>query len=293
MPQLSRREFLSVPCWPRRRQRRQRFRPAFPPWRRVPWVPMTESVPPSSDAEFAGRRMRASCANSRSAVTWVCDPDPTRADEVAALVLENKRAPAKDRARSSKSCWRTKPCTRFLSRRAITGTRWRPSGPCRPARTPMSRSRSATTSAKVAHGAGRPQDSGASARAERNTVRAARWRPPSIHPRRQARRGEAARSIVYGGRGSIGGPGKYEVPASVDYDLWAGPAPKVPLTRPKLHYDWHWVWDTGNGELGNNNIHSLDICRWGLGLTGPGARSSASADGSATATPVRRPTPRS
>ena len=79
-----------------------------------------------------------------------------------------------------------------------------------------------------------------------------------------------ARSIVYGRRGSIGGPGKCEIPATVDYDLWAGPAPKVPLTRGKFHYDWHWVWDTGNGELGNNNIHSLDICRWGLGVTGLG-----------------------
>src|SRR5262249_33702600 len=79
-----------------------------------------------------------------------------------------------------------------------------------------------------------------------------------------------ARSIVYGRRDSIGGPGHYEVPASVDYDLFSGPAPRSPLTRPKFHYDWHWFWSTGNGELGNNNIHSLDICRWGLGLTGLG-----------------------
>jgi len=79
-----------------------------------------------------------------------------------------------------------------------------------------------------------------------------------------------ARSIVYGQRGSIGGPGQYEIPASVDYNLFAGPAPMSPLTRPKFHYDWHWFWNTGNGELGNNNIHSLDICRWGLGVTGLG-----------------------
>jgi predicted dehydrogenase len=77
-----------------------------------------------------------------------------------------------------------------------------------------------------------------------------------------------ARSIVYGRRGSIGGPTQCEIPASVDYNLWAGPAAMGPLTRPKFHYDWHWVWNTGNGELGNNNIHSLDICRWGLGVTG-------------------------
>ena len=89
---------------------------------------------------------------------------------------------------------------------------------------------------------------------------------------KQGKLGEVklARSIVYGQRGSIGGPGAYQVPASVDYSLWAGPAPMSPLTRPQFHYDWHWFWETGNGELGNNNIHSLDICRWGLGVNGLG-----------------------
>ncbi len=77
-----------------------------------------------------------------------------------------------------------------------------------------------------------------------------------------------ARSIIYGRRDSIGPKGTYEVPSNVDYDLFMGPAPLAPLTRKSLHYDWHWNWQTGNGELGNNNIHSLDICRWGLGLTG-------------------------
>jgi predicted dehydrogenase len=89
---------------------------------------------------------------------------------------------------------------------------------------------------------------------------------------KQGKLGEVklARSIVYGGRASIGGSGRFEVPAAVDYHLWAGPAPMSPLTRPQFHYDWHWFWETGNGELGNNNVHSLDICRWGLGLTGLG-----------------------
>lgn len=77
-----------------------------------------------------------------------------------------------------------------------------------------------------------------------------------------------ARSIIYGQRGSIGPRSTYEPPKNVDYDLWTGPAPLGPLTRKSLHYDWHWDWQTGNGELGNNNIHSIDICRWGLGLTG-------------------------
>ena len=75
-----------------------------------------------------------------------------------------------------------------------------------------------------------------------------------------------ARGLCYKRRGAIGPKGKYDVPASVDYDLWCGPAPMADLTRPKLHYDWHWVWDTGNGDLGNQGIHQMDICRWGLGV---------------------------
>src|SRR5260370_2636843 len=43
-----------------------------------------------------------------------------------------------------------------------------------------------------------------------------------------------------------------------------------PLTRPKFHYEWHCLWSKGNGELGNNNVHSTDVCRWGLGVTGLG-----------------------
>lgn len=79
-----------------------------------------------------------------------------------------------------------------------------------------------------------------------------------------------ARTIIYGQRGSIGPRGTYEVPAHVDYNLFLGPAAFEPLTRPRLHYDWHWDWNTGNGELGNNNIHYVDICRWTMGLTGLG-----------------------
>ena len=79
-----------------------------------------------------------------------------------------------------------------------------------------------------------------------------------------------ARSIIYGSRPSIGGPSECAMPPRCDYNLWAGPAPLTKLQRAKFHYDWHWFWDTGNGELGNNNIHSLDICRWGLGVTGLG-----------------------
>ncbi len=77
-----------------------------------------------------------------------------------------------------------------------------------------------------------------------------------------------ARNIVYVERGSIGrvnGPQK--LPESVDYDLWSGPATLEPLRRRNLHYDWHWVWPTGNGDFGNNGIHFVDTCRWATGAS--------------------------
>ncbi|MEQ8849862.1 Gfo/Idh/MocA family oxidoreductase [Botrimarina sp.] len=52
---------------------------------------------------------------------------------------------------------------------------------------------------------------------------------------------------------------------AVDYDLWCGPAAKEDLYRPQLHYDWHWDWNTGNGDMGNQGIHQMDIARWFLG----------------------------
>ena len=55
------------------------------------------------------------------------------------------------------------------------------------------------------------------------------------------------------------------IPAHVDYDLWCGPAEKADLYRPKLHYDWHWDFNTGNGDTGNQGIHQMDIARWFLG----------------------------
>jgi len=79
-----------------------------------------------------------------------------------------------------------------------------------------------------------------------------------------------ARSIIYGRRGSIGPREKCDIPSNVDFNLWLGPGTQENITRRNLHYDWHWVWDTGSGELGNNNIHMVDICRWLMGLEGLG-----------------------
>jgi predicted dehydrogenase len=77
-----------------------------------------------------------------------------------------------------------------------------------------------------------------------------------------------ARGLCYKGRGPIGNKGKYEPPKSVDFNLWTGPAEMQELTRPKMHYDWHWVWNTGNGDLGNQGIHQMDLARWGLNKSG-------------------------
>jgi len=62
------------------------------------------------------------------------------------------------------------------------------------------------------------------------------------------------------------------IPESVNYDLWCGPAPKGPLMRRQLHYEWHWFWETGDGEIGNNGIHVMDLGRWALGQDGPPPR---------------------
>lgn len=77
---------------------------------------------------------------------------------------------------------------------------------------------------------------------------------------------QVARGLCYKSRGSIGqAKGEQPIPKTVAYDLWCGPAPNRPLTRLRLHYDWHWMWDYGNGDLGNQGIHQMDVARWGLG----------------------------
>ncbi len=82
-----------------------------------------------------------------------------------------------------------------------------------------------------------------------------------------------AHAVVYRARDGIGTVSTpTPLPATVDYDLWCGPAPKGPLNRKQLHYEWHWFWDTGNGEMGNNGIHVIDLCRWALGQQQPPPR---------------------
>ncbi|MBL8296201.1 MAG: Gfo/Idh/MocA family oxidoreductase [Bryobacterales bacterium] len=78
-----------------------------------------------------------------------------------------------------------------------------------------------------------------------------------------------SRGLCFKWRDTIGRKPVEAVPAGVHYDLWLGPAPKREFTQNRFHYNWHWHWDYGNGDLGNQGIHEVDICRWGLGVKYP------------------------
>jgi len=77
------------------------------------------------------------------------------------------------------------------------------------------------------------------------------------------------RGLCFKWRDTIGRKPAEAVPAGVNYDLWQGPAQEHPFTRNRFHYNWHWFWDYGNGDMGNQGIHEMDICRWGLGVQHP------------------------
>jgi predicted dehydrogenase len=78
-----------------------------------------------------------------------------------------------------------------------------------------------------------------------------------------------ARGLCYKRRDTIGRKPVAPVPDGVHYDLWLGPAPQREFTVNRFHYNWHWFWDYGNGDLGNQGIHQIDMARWGLGVKYP------------------------
>ncbi|MGB5667581.1 MAG: Gfo/Idh/MocA family oxidoreductase [Maribacter sp.] len=70
-------------------------------------------------------------------------------------------------------------------------------------------------------------------------------------------------------RGSIGIGNKIEVPKTLDWELWQGPAPRKEY-KDNIHpYNWHWFHNWGTGEIHNNGTHEIDICRWALGVDLP------------------------
>ena len=77
-----------------------------------------------------------------------------------------------------------------------------------------------------------------------------------------------ARGICYKRRVSIGHKPDGPTPPGVNWDLFLGPAPMRPFNENRFKYNWHWFWDTGNGDIGNQGVHEMDIARWGMGDVG-------------------------
>ncbi len=78
-----------------------------------------------------------------------------------------------------------------------------------------------------------------------------------------------AGSKYFADRPTIGRGKQTSPPSWLDYDLWQGPAPARPYQDNLIHYNWHFFWHWGNGELGNNGVHTIDLCRWALGVDYP------------------------
>jgi len=79
-----------------------------------------------------------------------------------------------------------------------------------------------------------------------------------------------AKGLCYKRRKSIGrAPELASPPPGVDWDQFLGPAPMRKFTELRFAYNWHWFWDTGNGDIGNQGVHEMDIARWGMGVSWP------------------------
>lgn len=73
------------------------------------------------------------------------------------------------------------------------------------------------------------------------------------------------KAINHQHRKPIGRAPVSEPPPGVDYDLWLGAAPKVPFTKNRWHYNWHWFWDYGGGDTVNDGVHQIDVAVWAMG----------------------------
>ncbi len=73
-----------------------------------------------------------------------------------------------------------------------------------------------------------------------------------------------AKGLCFKRRLSIGHKDDAPIPAGLDWDKFLGPAPMRPYNELRFAYNWHWFWDTGNGDIGNQGVHEMDIARWGL-----------------------------
>ena len=192
---------------------------------------------------------------------------PARPPTIAGRKGKKTPKPSAISARSST----TRRSTSWSSPPATTGTPRPPSSPARPASTSTSRSRAATTRAKASCWS-------QAARKHKRSVQMGNQRrswPKIIEAIEQVRDGAIGRAyfaqcvVLQQPRRRSARASELPVPEGLDYDLWQGPAPRRPFHDNYLHYNWHWFWHWGNGELGNNGIHMIDLCRWGLGVEYP------------------------
>ena len=77
-----------------------------------------------------------------------------------------------------------------------------------------------------------------------------------------------AKGLCFKRRPSIGHKPDAPVPPGLDWDKFLGPAPMRAYNELRFRYNWHWFWDTGNGDIGNQGVHEMDMARWGLGKEG-------------------------
>ena len=73
-----------------------------------------------------------------------------------------------------------------------------------------------------------------------------------------------AKGLCYKRRKSIGTAPDMPTPAGLNWDMFLGPAPLRPYNELRFAYNWHWFWDTGNGDIGNQGVHELGIARWAM-----------------------------
>ncbi len=214
---------------------------------------------------------RALAAQPDCDIAYVCDPDLDRADEVGELLAGELQRPAPKKVQDLRVVLDDDSVDAvFIATpnhwHSLAGIWAMQAGKDAYVEKPVSQNvEEGRRLVQAARKLGRICQTGTQNRSRGALAEAVRYM-------REGKLGEVklARSIIYGGRGSIGGPVETPIPPRCDYDLWAGPAPMAKLTRARFHYDWHWMWDTGNGDIGNSNVHSIDICRWGLGVSGLG-----------------------
>ena len=98
-----------------------------------------------------------------------------------------------------------------------------------------------------------------------------------------------AKGLCYKRRVSIGHKDPEPVPPGIDWDQFLGPAPMRAFTWNRFRYNWHWFWETGNGDIGNQGVHEMDFARWGLGRDLPPPPPSPPAASTSTRMTRRRP----